>query len=521
MVRLNSVTGILCLLINFSLVAQDSLVSYKDLKFTSAFEKETFGAYLKRNEKNQYLPLFLSVSSVASPTEYTNIKTRIRDIENYLLETGIEKRKSEKKVKAVYDQIHESLLKKYEMENRFHDIFANGNYNCVSATALYALIFEDLNIPYEIKQEPTHVYLLAYPNANNIVLETTTPLFGYLNFDPTFKENFVSNLKKQKIIGNAESEQKNTDELFNIYYFTNEKIDIKKLVGIQYMNDALFKNDHGQIKEAYEQTQKAYFFYPSPRCEYMLINFGSVLINTPGLPPKDRAKLIAQLARLKNHGITTDMIKGEFINLTSDLLIRQNNKALYKECVNIIRSGVTDKETIDEVNYLYYYESGRVYYNQGNYTMAKNNFGPCMELQPNNVDLGGMFVSTLGLTFRNERNNKSILDTLAFYQKKFPSLVENNNFNTMMSMCYVTQFGDEYNKGNVPEGDKYRRLFEDLVQSNKNIVVKSGMIGEAYGSACTYFFKNGQKTKAKEILTKGLQLAPDSYELKVRELAFK
>ncbi len=498
-------------------MAQDSLVSFKDLQFTSNFEREAFHNFFKKNDKSQYLPLLMSVSTAANKTEYSHVKNRIDGVNNLLMSTGIDKKKPEKKIKAIYDQVHSTMLKKYEMENRFYEIFLSGNYNCVTATALYSLVFEDLRIPYEIKEEPTHVYLLAYPNAGNILVETTTPLFGFINFDSEFKVKFVTNLKNQKIIGTSEMEQKTTEELFNTYFFKNEKIDLKKLIGIHYMNDALFKNDHHKIREAYEQVQKAYLFYPSERCEYLLVNFGALLINEPKLQPKEKSRLIAQISRLKGHGITNDMIKGEFSNLTQDILFRDNNKYLYKECFDIIQSGIADRELANELSYIYYYENGRVFYNQGNYVLAKGYFQNALVYQPNNVDLGGVFVNVIVQSFRNEKNNKSILDSLTSYQIKFPALKENNNFNTMVAMTNVIQFGEEYRLGNANSGDQYKAIFEKMLLDNNNLNVSSSTIGNAYSSACSYYFKRGQKVKAKTILMKGLELAPDSYELRTRQ----
>lgn len=503
--------------VNSSLFAQDSLVFYKDIQFTSDFEREAFRNFFKNNDKSQYLPLFISVSTAASKEENSNIRNRIGGINNLLISSGIGKKKPEKKIKAVYEQVHSTMLKKYEMESRFYQIFVDGNYNCVTATALYSLVFEALNIPYEIKEEPTHVYLLAYPNSSNILVETTTPMFGFINFDAHFKEAFVTNLKNQKVIGISEIEKKSTEELFNTYYFKNEKIDLKKLVGIHYMNDALFKNDHQLLKEAYEQAQKAYLFYPSARCEYLLMNFGVGLVNQQKLPAKEKSRLIAQISRLKGHGVTNDMIKGEFSNLTQDILFRDNNKSLYKECFEIIKSGTTDPELVNELSYIYFYENGRVYYNQGNYTRAKGFFQNALGVQPNNVDLGGIFVSVIAQNFRNEKDNKMILDSLTSYQTKFPSLKEHNNFNSMVAMAHIIQFGQEYNKGNITAGDTYKASFEIMLKENKNLNISSSVIGNAYSAACSYFFKRGQKAKAKEILAKGLELAPDSYELRIRQ----
>jgi tetratricopeptide (TPR) repeat protein len=513
---LKFVYGFLLITIQFNCTAQDSLVRQKDIKFSSAFEKDAFTRFFKQGDRAQSLALFISLSNDASNDEVKNISNRIGGISSALTSGGIDKKKPEKQVKAIYDLVHSSLLRKYEMENRFHEIFTSGNYNCVTATAVYSLVFENLKIPYEIKEEPTHVYLLAYPNANNILVETTAPMYGFLNFDSKFKQNFIDNLKDQKVIGNSEIESKSLEELFNTYYFKNDKIDLTKLIGIHYMNDALFKNDHNNAKEAYQQAQKAYWFYPSPRCEFLLTHFGAVAINSEK-NAKDKAMMIGQLSRLTKQGITAEMIKGEFTNLTQDILFKNNNKTLYRECYEIIEGGIQDRELADDISYIYNYENGRVYYNQGNNALAQPFFEKAMKLQPNNVDLGGIYVGVISRNLRHVDNGKAAFDSLELYRKKFPSLSENNNFNSLVALATVVQMSDEFKKGNATAGEVSRAKFEGMMKSNRDLNVAAGAIGSAYSSACAYYFKKSQKAKAREIVNKGLELAPGNYELRTRQ----
>lgn len=503
------------LLYSASLISQDSLVRYNEVSFTSAYESDAFENYFIRKNPNLITSLLLSTNSNISADNH--IIAQIENLCNSIGSLGYEKKKPEKQIKIIYDKVHSTFLKKYELENRFNEIFSSGNYNCVTATALFSLVFEKLNIPYTIKEEPTHVYLIAYPNTQNVLVETTTPLFGYLTFDPNFKNKFITNLKSQKIIGASEADKSSTDELFNKYYFQNENINLHKLVGIHYLNDALFNNDHGDYLKAFYQAEKAYLFYPSQRCQYLLAQFGIEILAKEKLTPQEKSLFIGKLSRYKSQGVTNEMINGEFSNLTQDILFKENNKALYKECYEIIKSKINDKGLDNSLSYIYYYENGRVFYNQGNFPKAKGFFSKALSLQPNNVDLGSTFVSVLSATFRKGTSNKSVMDTLNFYKEKFPSLEEINGFNAMIAVSHAIQFGEAFNQGLVNEGEKYKIIFESLYPSDKMMNVDSAVIGMAYSAACTYYFKKGQKTKAKAALEKGLSLAPDSYELRLRK----
>jgi tetratricopeptide (TPR) repeat protein len=306
------------------------------------------------------------------------------------------------------------------------------------------------------------------------------------------------------------------DELFNKYYFGNENISLTQLAGIHFQNDALFKRDHDDLLGAYEQIQKGYLYYPNTRSEYLLMSFTAENLQVVS-EPVQKASFIGKIARFKDTGITPDMIKGEFSNLTGIVLSKNNDKDTYRKCYEETVRNMNDPELKQEINYIFNYENGRVFYNQGNYVRAKPYFAKAMELQPNNVDLGGVFVSCLGHSLRNERNNLSILDSLESYKKRFPSLNENNNFNAMMSLAYVIESGDSFEKGDVKRGEKYQQLFEKQYEWDKTLLSPDA-VGRAYSEASVYYFKKGQKAKANQLLDKGLEIVPDNYQLKTRKL---
>jgi tetratricopeptide (TPR) repeat protein len=492
----------------------DSLVRWNEISFISPFERSSFKSFLKDNDKD-YLRLFLT-NSMTAEDDLQKFEAKIKETLTVINSSDALKKKNDKKVKYIYQLIHDRFLSKYEAENLFYEIIKTGNYNCVTATALYAMFFEKLGIPYAIKEEPTHVYLVAYPNAENILIETTTPASGFLSFDATFKSNYVNTLKSQKIIGGIEVQSSNVDALFNKYYFGKEDITLTQLIGIHYINDGLFKRDHDDITGAYEQIKKGYLYYPNTRSEFLLMSFTAASLEEINLEPVKKATLIGRLSRFQKTGVTSEMIQGEFHNLTQTILLKNNDKELYKKAHRELVHNVIDPELSKEINYIFYYENGRVFYNQGNYIRAKPFFAKALEIQPNNVDLGGTFVSCLAQSFRNERNNTAIVDSLEIYKVRFPSLTENNNFNAMMSMAYVTEFGNSFEKGNSIKGEKYQKLFEEIYAFDKSILSPES-VGRAYSEASVYFFKKGQKAKANQLLEKGLEIVPNDFQLKRRK----
>lgn len=504
------------LIISIASFGQDSLVHYNEIEYLTEFERQAFHRYFKEKKSEVIIDLFLSTD--AKPEGIRgNANERIEQLTERLRGSMGDKKKPEKQVKGVYDQVHSTFLKKYELINRFPEIFQTGYYNCVTATALYAIIFDKLNIPYSIQEKPTHVFLIAYPNQNNILVETTAPQFGYLTFDNRYKENFINTLKNQKLIGSTEVEAMGTEELFNKYFFQNENINLNQLVGIHYLNDALYYNDRTDVPMAVKQIEKAYLFHPTPRISFVMMGLVVQSLQNQKLEPLERTVLIAKASRFSAQGITSDMIKGEFLQLTEQVLTRDNNKPLYKTCFQLLKKGIDDAELKNDISYIYHYEIGRQYFNQGSYHMAKTYFSQALEFQPHNAELGGIFFSALVQSMRNERDSKTVLDSVVYYHQKFPTLHENNNFMSMLATSYVMAYGDQMDQGNALEGEKYKGKFEAMYTENKDLTISHSAISTAYSSASSYYFKKGQKTKARAALDKGLELAPGDYELRRRK----
>src|SRR6185369_10374813 len=108
------------------------------------------------------------------------------------------------------------------------------------ATALYAIIFSRLKLPYQIKETPTHVYIEAYPGSEKILVETTSPDNGFYQFSDEFALSFVKGLYKRKMISKEEMDTASTTSLFNKYYFSSEDIKLTELAGLQYSNYGIF-----------------------------------------------------------------------------------------------------------------------------------------------------------------------------------------------------------------------------------------------------------------------------------------
>lgn len=518
--RVHTTVALLLLFVT-SVRGQDSLVRINELQFFSPYERTSIETFLKGNESDYYA-LFMASGSLLTEPAIAQHKNRLTTYAKDFQNEKFSSKKNDKKAKFIYEDVHKKFLQKYERINKFEDIFYNGSYNCVSASALYGILFEKAGIPYIIKEKPTHVYLVAYPETDRIMIETTTPVGGVFTISPAFKQNYIKVLKDQKIIGSKEAAAQGADALFDKYYFGDqEDITLLNLVGIQYMNDAINKIEEKNYEGAIAQLEKAYLFYPVERCAYMLMSSTALHLNELKTKDLKHAATVSRLARFTKYGITTEMIQTEFARTVNELLFVNPNIPLLEEYYKLLSGSLTDSTTRKEISFHYQFERGRFMYNRSNYAEAIPYFEAALALKPNYEEINSALLTALAKSFDIQGDNLAALKTLSTYGEKYPSLQTNNLFNSMLSTVLLIQLGMEYTMGNGAEGDRYKNQYEIHRNKFPNVAVSSSLIGQSYSHAAVYYFRKGQVAKARSILAKGLNYAPGNYELLARQQMIK
>lgn len=489
--------------------SQDTLVYFRELSFSSDQEKSAFTQFFNKNEKDYFL-LFSQAGKTPSSSSKDKFYT-------YLNKMGYEKmadKKQDKRVKYVYENVHNAFLSKYEAKTLFSDIFVNGDYNCVSATALYCMAFDYFKIPYVIKEKPNHVYPVAYPESQQVIVETTNPMVGSFAFNDQFKASYIENLKKQKLISNQEAITKSNNELFDKHFFKEEvNITMDQLFGIQYMNDGIFKSEAEDATGAYKQFEKAYLLYPSENIANGLLVSYLKAFQLKTKKDTSHAVLLSKLARFSKYGITPEIIKGEFNNSTIALLFDQGKYSDYANYYKSLDNHLIDIELKEEISFIYNYEFGRYYYNQGKYFQSQPYFEKAFLIRPNNQDVQNTYLQIVERSVRAASDGKEAIIILTEAADKNPVLKTNNKFNSMLAATHLAMFNDNYLNGRVQDGEKGRIAFESIYTKEQDLSLNPEYIGQAYSTAAVYYFRKNQTAKAKYYIDKGLELAPGNREL--------
>lgn len=164
-------------------------------------------------------------------------------------------------VRFIFYRTHQKFLKNFQAESSFGELLTVGNYNCLTGTALYALLFEHFNIDYTITETNHHIFIIVKVDGTEILIETTDPVEGFVD-DPE-KIKVRLNDYKNNTLPNANRDGVRYEFSFNLW----EAVTLEELTGLLYFNSAVKAYNQQNWIEASALLVKAGQYKPSPRIE--------------------------------------------------------------------------------------------------------------------------------------------------------------------------------------------------------------------------------------------------------------
>lgn len=191
----------------------------------------------------------------------------------------------------LFYKTHQKFLKQYTPFSSLHTLLAAGQYDCLSATALYALILNAFDTNYNIIETDYHIYLLVEADNGIVLFESTDGLYGFI----TDQKEITSRLAAYKE-GNATASdvQGNRD----YYQFSNSidnQIDLLDLAGLHYYNAAVKAYNQQSLEEAVVLLEKAAIFYPSGRMQEFGLLVARTLLNDEDTPSTEKAAYMERI----------------------------------------------------------------------------------------------------------------------------------------------------------------------------------------------------------------------------------
>ena len=179
----------------------------------------------------------------------------------HLMQRKRQKYRSERRfLSHFFYKVHRQFLKQYQSHTTLRDLLEQGHYDCVTGTALYALLLDALGISYQIHEFPYHVYLtVTTKEQGTIMIESTDPQYGFVT-DATEQAKRQQHYSESIVADDAEG-------YYQYNFSIQSTIGLTELAGLSYFNEAVEHYNNQEFQQATHLLKQANRWYRSPRTE--------------------------------------------------------------------------------------------------------------------------------------------------------------------------------------------------------------------------------------------------------------
>lgn len=486
----------------------DSLVLFSDLKFHSDFERNAIYNFVfnKSDTFNLFLAIDENLSAETSEIYYNTYKKIFED----LYRKKVESKSINKKIKIINSILHKHFLKKYVLNEYFPVMLRIGTFNCVSASIIYALVLEKLEIPYKLMATSNHVYLIANPGANSLVIETGDPEIERTIFLGEFKQQFINYLHSSKLIEKEQYKNKSIEEVIIEQFSDVNEVSFFNLPGYQYYNKALTKLQDKEAYLSYELCQKAYFFSPDPQSEILLYNALFSKIEKIDFKEISDIDYLVQLLRFS--AVDVNQIIITFNNIINQYLQYTDKEEYCEELFNRFISQISNKHVINEVSFNYYMQMSYLYLEEDQVEFFINK---ALKIKGNNQEALRILSHYIHKKLGPLNNSVDLLNSVNNFKSEYNYTLIQSLLHEYEMIAYLRMAEEAFSQGQNENGEKYLIYFEQNCKFPVNNFQLGNTIELTYFSiAINYFYKRNNIDNAKIYANRGLRYVPTSKLLK-------
>lgn len=491
-----------------------NLFRFHNLVFHSDFERAALHCYDSGGDCD-YFFIAMATDPNSSRAEAEKFKAGFYQFLDGLKADRRFSRNQKTQVSHIFKSIHNQYFRLYHENPLFSEIFTNGNFNCLSASALFAMAFDHFGIPYEIILLPDHVYLLAYPNESSIVVETTNPLRGAIfSIDSREKAKAVQSLLDLKIVSQEEVNQKGVDRVFNETYLSKETPDLRQLMGALYFNMAAHETENLRYKPAYELYKKSSVIYPRRVTTAQLILHSALFIAQNDFENPETYRVLAEMEKFIDFGIPRNALVEQSLMFTNSL--QSDGKLNQADSAYVwLMNGFTDEQIKNELSFAFHYNKTLVFLKSYKYDEALSSIETAYLMKPDDIDASYLLMELIMQKIRSTRTLVQGYEIMKSMSERLEPLNQNRRFNGFFQFVYLELYNHYVLAGNFEQAEKYRAEFEERFQPGSIESAETiQYLEEVYSRASVFYFHARRRTLARNLLNSGLNYIPESYELR-------
>jgi tetratricopeptide (TPR) repeat protein len=496
----------------------DTLYGPSDLHYFSTLEGKSFSKYF--DGKPDYFKMIIGVNANNRESELEIYQDWISDIFHEIRQKKFDRLSKAKKINQVKNLLSQTLLTSFEHKSGFSDMFKFGNYNYYTAASLYAIILDSLGIPSQIREVSNSILLLSYPDDERITIEIEGPGAQFFAFAHEIRNDFVKFLRESNAIDEATFASTTTRVLFERYFFADYELTIREIIGMLYLNSAIDYLNRSEPANAYYQFEKAFILHPSFKTQYLLLaHLNSFLLAMDYHNPRDLGYLI-KASRLIGFGIQRERITGFLENIIHEVLVKEQDPDAMQYIFDYMQEYLADEGLKKEFSFLFYYETGRLHFNEEQYWKALTAFETAYSMKPDNDKNQDLLARAL-VGYSISASPAMVLEKIHLYDTAYTGIVDNEIYLTIKLHVCLEFFGEAFQLQDGENGEHYMAIFEEMADQYPDISIVQLAVGRSYSSAAIYYYRQGRVEKSRELLKKGLQYSPHNLELNLKLKSFE
>jgi hypothetical protein len=162
-------------------------------------------------------------------------------------------------VDYLFVKTRQRFLRNYTDYATFSETINAGTYNCLTGTALYALLLDQFHIPHQVIETNYHIFLVAETENGRVLLEATDAQNGFV----TGETNIESRIKEYRQVLPSKNDRSRSYYQYDVSLY--KEVTLDELTGLLYYNRAVVAYNRHDLPGAIENLTKSTERYQSPR----------------------------------------------------------------------------------------------------------------------------------------------------------------------------------------------------------------------------------------------------------------
>lgn len=210
-----------------------------------------------------YVNIYSQVDgSNASTEEFARLIHKLEQRKNHLNKGDF--------LRFMFFKTRQKFMRNFAEYASFSETLSKGKYNCLTGTALYALLLDHFDIDYQIFETNYHIFLVVTTSEGKFLFEATDPREGFVaDAEEIDKKIFQY---RQNKLPEVISDKKYYRYNFSLY----NEVSLDQMAGLLYYNRSVKAYNDQELSFSIDLLSNAQELYNSPR----VTEFSTILLLT-------------------------------------------------------------------------------------------------------------------------------------------------------------------------------------------------------------------------------------------------